>query len=33
MGDVVAVHSDKHPRTFWKTSVIEEVLSGRDGLV
>eukprot|EP00731_Ephydatia_muelleri_P021173 Em0013g900a len=33
VGDVVVVHSDKHPRTFWKTGVIEEVLSGRDGLV
>ncbi|KAL5475814.1 hypothetical protein EMCRGX_G025680 [Ephydatia muelleri] len=33
VGDVVVVHSDKHPRTFWKTGVIEQVLSGQDGLV
>lgn len=33
VGDVVVVHSDKHPRTFWKTGVIEQLLGGQDGLV
>ena len=31
VGDVVVVHSDKYPRTFWKIGVIEQLLSGGDG--
>ncbi|XP_071160987.1 uncharacterized protein [Mytilus edulis] len=32
VGDVVQVHDDK-PRIKWKTAVVEEVVTGNDGLV
>ena len=33
IGDVVLIHDDKHPRGFWKTGVVEELMPGRDGVV
>ena len=30
-GDIVVVHSDDQPRTFWKLGMIEKVLHGADG--
>lgn len=30
-GDIVVVHSDDQPRTFWKLGKIERVLQGADG--
>ncbi|KAL5488551.1 hypothetical protein EMCRGX_G017505, partial [Ephydatia muelleri] len=33
MGDIVLVHDENHPRTFWKLGKVENLIEGHDGLV
>ena len=33
MGDIVLVHDENHPRTFWKLGRVENLIEGHDGLV
>lgn len=32
-GDVVVIHEDNAKRGTWKTVIVEELISGKDGLV
>ena len=33
VGDVVLIHDDDHPRTFWKLGKVEELISGSDDAI
>ena len=33
VGDIVLIHSENKPRGFWKLAQVEELITGKDGLV
>ena len=33
LGDIVLVHDESHPRTFWKLGKVQHLIEGRDGCV
>ena len=33
IGDVVVVHSENHPRGFWKLAQVEQTITGHDGKI